>query len=1147
MNRPLCALLFACLLFPFAVRSQQPTLAKTLLWRISGNGLQKESYLFGSMHLQDKRIFNFGDSMYYYLQQAEGFALEVDMQAFVDSVFQQVINGNRETEHEQLSVAQEKKLTDSLYRNLKKNDAASRKMLARIREKKLRAAAKGQEMPTIVDGYLYGIARRQGKWLGAVEDVSNQLSLLNELGGVSDESDLHESDKDFRNMIEQMIRVYVSEDLGKLDEIANRPDGTSALDRTMIFRNLQMSRRMDSLAAIRSVFFTVGAAHLPGDSGVIRLLQRQGYTLSPVFSKRRIEPAAYTATLKKLPWIRNADSAGTFTVEMPGIASAMDLAGSAAGFQFYLDIADLTLYMSGSLPADPGADMNKVLAALDAKEGASVSGKKIYEKEGVRYAEAIFFSEGYNFRVQYRLKGALMYMMMAGKQSRNGLSSPEVDHFFQSMVMKTKTAVTDRQWVSFRMPGKAFTINFPGKPRRSMEIENAAKGTEWKYSAYIYNDVLNDVAMIAQVKEMASGYVLSGDSLFFNAYKTSLADLIDSITVEEATRFGIYPAYRLEWISPDTLHYMTFSVNRGNRVYALTAVSNGDAKGDSILRRFLSGLELLPIQPPVFKTEISPDGAFSTQAPSPVTENFSETEDGLPESYGEGIRLFNSFNPAEVVNYQVTRRPLGFYYSAKDDSSFLASSRELFASPGDSVLHWKKTLTGSMYSLDIVLASHDKMQLQRVRLIPDGDSLYLLSAYLLPSEIDRADNLSFFDGFRIKDYHGSANLFTDKTSQLISDLRSADSATSARAMEAFVSTRMTTRELPQLHEALLGDFVVETDHWYGARTMVEDKLMRIADPSTIRFIRDNYASFAAKGAGRQTGLLEILAGIPTKESYALLKDLLINHTPEEKEEQYLKYRFYDSLKLATTFYPELMKLLTNPGFRGLTVTMLQPMLDSNMLPLDQVLPYSQQLTGMLETIIDSMTASADYYADYATALVNVAGYLNSPEAIAALQKMSRTGMTYTSVGAVYQLLDHGYAVDARVLDSFASDKTFRADLYDHLLASGKEKLFPASYRTQRAMAESILYAAQMEEDEPGTYKLVWEKTVMYEGKQQRFFLYQVSWGDEPDEQYLGVAGPFALDAKILKPTSARTGVFYTEVFDPKKLDKLLADYLAGFE
>src|SRR4051812_29724838 len=52
--------------------------AQSLLWRISGNGLEKPSYLFGTVHLRHKELFNFGDSLYKSLENVDGFAMELD-------------------------------------------------------------------------------------------------------------------------------------------------------------------------------------------------------------------------------------------------------------------------------------------------------------------------------------------------------------------------------------------------------------------------------------------------------------------------------------------------------------------------------------------------------------------------------------------------------------------------------------------------------------------------------------------------------------------------------------------------------------------------------------------------------------------------------------------------------------------------------------------------------------------------------------------------------------------------------------------------------------------------------------------------------------------------------------------------------------
>ena len=56
----------------------QQNYPKSLLWRISGKGLKHPSYLFGTIHLTDKRLFKLGDSVFNAIEKTEGFAMEVN-------------------------------------------------------------------------------------------------------------------------------------------------------------------------------------------------------------------------------------------------------------------------------------------------------------------------------------------------------------------------------------------------------------------------------------------------------------------------------------------------------------------------------------------------------------------------------------------------------------------------------------------------------------------------------------------------------------------------------------------------------------------------------------------------------------------------------------------------------------------------------------------------------------------------------------------------------------------------------------------------------------------------------------------------------------------------------------------------------------
>src|SRR5258705_12401731 len=50
----------------------------SLLWEITGNGLQKPSYLFGTMHVSDKMAFHLCDSFYNAIKNVQVVALKTN-------------------------------------------------------------------------------------------------------------------------------------------------------------------------------------------------------------------------------------------------------------------------------------------------------------------------------------------------------------------------------------------------------------------------------------------------------------------------------------------------------------------------------------------------------------------------------------------------------------------------------------------------------------------------------------------------------------------------------------------------------------------------------------------------------------------------------------------------------------------------------------------------------------------------------------------------------------------------------------------------------------------------------------------------------------------------------------------------------------
>lgn len=271
------------------VKAQDKQAPNALLWKITGNNLAEPSFLFGTIHLQDKRVFNFSDSLYSVLQQADGFAMEVHP----DSM--------------SLATKEDKALREKL---LKKDTDVStprrkRKRRADVNQESLTVKGayrlKGQfglpapgsdDMHTFVDAYLFEIAKKQGKEIAGLERASDQERILKEVRGEFDVSAIIKGLKKEKSIIERLIQLYIREDLNGIHELMSYlPDETE--HKLLTLRNRMMVAAMESLIRSKSFVIAVGTAHLPGDKGMIELLREKGYTVEPVFTTSRTHANDY--------------------------------------------------------------------------------------------------------------------------------------------------------------------------------------------------------------------------------------------------------------------------------------------------------------------------------------------------------------------------------------------------------------------------------------------------------------------------------------------------------------------------------------------------------------------------------------------------------------------------------------------------------------------------------------------------------------------------------------------------------------------------------------------------------------------------------------------------------------------------------------
>src|SRR5688500_10082060 len=171
--------------------SAQDTNNQTLLWRIQKNGMEKPSFLFGTMHISDKKAFNFRDSLYIYLEQAEAFALEFNPDS-ANQIIAAYMSGELNIDEVDRYGAEPMAASelDTLKTIVSKKDlnaAATKKedkpglidlFVNRLINNQKKQA---ESMNTFMDAFLYEIAGQNGKKIYGLEELEGKGEVLKAL------------------------------------------------------------------------------------------------------------------------------------------------------------------------------------------------------------------------------------------------------------------------------------------------------------------------------------------------------------------------------------------------------------------------------------------------------------------------------------------------------------------------------------------------------------------------------------------------------------------------------------------------------------------------------------------------------------------------------------------------------------------------------------------------------------------------------------------------------------------------------------------------------------------------------------------------------------------------------------------------------
>lgn len=145
----------------------------------------------------------------------------------------------------------------------------------------------------VFDDWLRAEAQRRGKPIHGLETFAEQIAVfdgMTEAEQVAMVQDLVADSPRTEAVFADTLNAYLKNDIGAIfaemhdmADVSDRAAAARFLQRLIYDRNATMVARMQPYLAGGSAFVAIGAAHLPGEAGVLDLLEEQGYRVTRVY------------------------------------------------------------------------------------------------------------------------------------------------------------------------------------------------------------------------------------------------------------------------------------------------------------------------------------------------------------------------------------------------------------------------------------------------------------------------------------------------------------------------------------------------------------------------------------------------------------------------------------------------------------------------------------------------------------------------------------------------------------------------------------------------------------------------------------------------------------------------------------------------
>ncbi|MCG8331455.1 MAG: TraB/GumN family protein [Chitinophagales bacterium] len=273
---------------------QETQTEQSLLWEISGKGLEQVSYLYGTIHMIGKEDYFLTEATEKAFGQSKRVAFEIDMEDMMDfSKLMPLMMKAFMTGDTTLSDL----LSEEDYAIVKEHfDAIGLPMMfvERIKPMFLSMMGQGDIMSMDMSGEEASVmsyemefmkmAQEKGLPIDGLETAEFQMSMIADSIPYDAQARMLvesiQAEQSADDQFSEMVDMYKRQDIEAMQALMEEEEGIGEYgDLLLVQRNRNWIPVMADMMKEQPTFFAVGAGHLGGAEGVVALLRAEGYTL----------------------------------------------------------------------------------------------------------------------------------------------------------------------------------------------------------------------------------------------------------------------------------------------------------------------------------------------------------------------------------------------------------------------------------------------------------------------------------------------------------------------------------------------------------------------------------------------------------------------------------------------------------------------------------------------------------------------------------------------------------------------------------------------------------------------------------------------------------------------------------------------------